>query len=70
MMICYISNFSYRGKSPPGLTHSLVVGVPDDIQTCVLYIQTSSMGRTHTNPQAQIPSDQMLQLTGDRPRKN
>jgi len=44
--------------------HSLVVGVPNDTQTFVLRIQTSSMGEAHTNPQAQIPSDQMLQLTG------
>lgn len=57
-------------KTFPGLTHSLVVGGLDDVQTFVLYTQTSFMGRTHTNPQAQIPSDQMLQLTGDRPGKH
>lgn len=42
-----------------GLTHSLLVGVPDNIQTFVLYIQTSSRIE-HTNPQAQIPPNQML----------
>lgn len=65
-LVIFLSQcFSVWGVKP-GLTHSWVVGVLDDIQTFVLYIQTSFMGWTHTNPEAQIPSDQMLPLTGDR----
>lgn len=66
-----LATFLAEKKKLPGLTHPLVVGVPDNIQTFVLYIQTSSMDRTHSNPQAQIPSNQMLQLTGtDRVKIN
>lgn len=52
-------------KALPGLTQSLVLGVRDEIQTVVLYIQTSSA----LILRFKSPSDQMLQLTGDRTGK-
>lgn len=61
--IIFYNSCRKRKKKLGGLVPSLK-GLPDNIQTVALYIQTSCMGRAHANPQAKIPSDQMLQLTG------